>query len=1079
MDKNKQNFFWEKRIKKKSRFNLLLLEYGEYFLEDLSAYCVQVPGDSLRKKSFKIHESLKTQGRIKLCSRSLLFEPSDPRKAIVRFPFKYFLGEPELYQLSQDEISQSSVRFTGAFTFRCSTVFEMKSNDKIAPYQQIDCASRSEGAQTLFGLVHADPNVWLNKLLQLKQIFYSAMKNGWSVAQEQLLPFIASPTSTFDSSQLVDFHETHLFASAVPVQRIRPLELIPGALMITDARIYFQPAQLTGLGEGTQLQVLELRNVAYIYTRRHLLSQTGLELIMSDGDKSALFSFQNEETRNQMHKLLTEQSKRCGGLVSQSLEQMLRLWQARKISNFDYLSYLNAEAGRSLSDLAQYPVFPHILVDFKSSELDLDDVRIYRDLSKPVGALNPQRLEHFRQRYRNMVATASPATHSPPPFLYGTHYSTPGYVLYYLARVAPEHMLCLQGGRFDSPDRMFSSVSGMWDSCLTNPADLKELIPEFFCGEGEFLTNIQNLDFGRLQQGVGQKLGDVDLPPWCNGSPKEFIRLHRGALESEHVSQHLHLWIDIIFGHKQQGQEALAADNLFFHLTYERAVDELVREQKDASQICVLEAQVQEFGQTPSQLFSGPHPSRSDVTAPVSVLSRKSQSSVNIARNSSEKASPQSLQLEPKAAPNQPRPCVNPQSHPIASSTFAAKAPLGFGLLQQTVALLDRSFFGGARPQSAISPPAGTQYTGISVAGAVHSAAPPAVPVANLSGKRVWSCFLRIPSQSLVSSLATTDSSHRPRGPPLICAGLSDGTLKIFDIGPGPDGSLSLVASTRRSARLSSSGLVVCVSGDGALVVAGSSDGKLHSYSVLKGTVLCQRDAHESAISVLGMDASGSWVVTGAKDGSVRMWTVVPGGGLSQTPAVELLELQNSVTATSMLSVGRSKKLVACGSEDGVTVVWDVQAVRDAKGLWALQGTVLCRVVSESAVSCCGWLPVTSERPYPLLICGYSHGSLVAWEVNSCFTLLTEVRVEGVALRSLSVALVGNLAVIFVGTSVGDVRSWTFQRTEGNRWSFQELWSEHIQSSDIPCLASGSDGVLMTGGADGIFLWETRLRNDS
>jgi factor associated with neutral sphingomyelinase activation len=70
-----------------------------------------------------------------------------------------------------------------------------------------------------------------------------------------------------------------------------------------------------------------------------------------------------------------------------------------------------------------------------------------------------------------MIA-ASTAT-SPPPFLYGTHYSTPGYVLFFLARIAPEHMLCLQGGKFDSPDRMFSSISGCWDSCLNNPADLK------------------------------------------------------------------------------------------------------------------------------------------------------------------------------------------------------------------------------------------------------------------------------------------------------------------------------------------------------------------------------------------------------------------------------------------------------------------------------------------------------------------------------------------------------------------------------------------------------------------------------
>ena len=88
-----------------------------------------------------------------------------------------------------------------------------------------------------------------------------------------------------------------------------------------------------------------------------------------------------------------------------------------------------------------------------------------------MGALNPQRLDHFKQRHSNMIAAASAS--SPPPFLYGTHYSTPGYVLFFLARVAPEHMLCLQGGKFDSPDRMFSSVAGCWESCLNNPADLK------------------------------------------------------------------------------------------------------------------------------------------------------------------------------------------------------------------------------------------------------------------------------------------------------------------------------------------------------------------------------------------------------------------------------------------------------------------------------------------------------------------------------------------------------------------------------------------------------------------------------
>lgn len=43
-----------------------------------------------------------------------------------------------------------------------------------------------------------------------------------------------------------------------------------------------------------------------------------------------------------------------------------------------------------------------------------------------------------------------------PKFLYGSHYSTPGFVLFYLVRKYPQYMLCLQNGRFDHPDRMFN-----------------------------------------------------------------------------------------------------------------------------------------------------------------------------------------------------------------------------------------------------------------------------------------------------------------------------------------------------------------------------------------------------------------------------------------------------------------------------------------------------------------------------------------------------------------------------------------------------------------------------------------------
>ena len=57
--------------------------------------------------------------------------------------------------------------------------------------------------------------------------------------------------------------------------------------------------------------------------------------------------------------------------------------------------HLNQAGNRSLSDLSQYPIFPWVFSDYTSEEIDLDDEGIYRDLSKPIGALNPSRLKQF------------------------------------------------------------------------------------------------------------------------------------------------------------------------------------------------------------------------------------------------------------------------------------------------------------------------------------------------------------------------------------------------------------------------------------------------------------------------------------------------------------------------------------------------------------------------------------------------------------------------------------------------------------------------------------------------------------
>ena len=61
---------------------------------------------------------------------------------------------------------------------------------------------------------------------------------------------------------------------------------------------------------------------------------------------------------------------------------MMQKWQRREISNFDYLMYLNTVAGRTYNDLNQYPVYPWVIVNYDSNELDLSLASNYRDLSK-------------------------------------------------------------------------------------------------------------------------------------------------------------------------------------------------------------------------------------------------------------------------------------------------------------------------------------------------------------------------------------------------------------------------------------------------------------------------------------------------------------------------------------------------------------------------------------------------------------------------------------------------------------------------------------------------------------------------
>lgn len=161
-------------------------------------------------------------------------------------------------------------------------------------------------------------------------------------------------------------------------------------------------------------------------------------------------------------------------------------WLAGKLSNFDYLMALNTISGRSFNDLCQYPVMPWILAQYDRDSIDLTDSTSYRDLSKPVGALNEVRLRDFMERFHSLSepneggAGGSVSSNSIPPFMYGSHYSTMmGVVLHFLVRLQPFASLHkeMQSGHFDVPDRLFSSIPRSFRHNTTQLSEVKELTP--------------------------------------------------------------------------------------------------------------------------------------------------------------------------------------------------------------------------------------------------------------------------------------------------------------------------------------------------------------------------------------------------------------------------------------------------------------------------------------------------------------------------------------------------------------------------------------------------------------------------
>ena len=376
--------------------------------------------------------------------------------------------------------------------------------------------------------------------------------------------------------------------------------------------------------DDNKYTILYYRDIKEIVKRRICLNYIGYEIFMKD-NHSYLFNFFNYNSCNSFlleikkYSINSEENKKIERIQSNgnnitkkssdiSLSskkendfiiieepinyfermQYKKKYEDGEISNLNYLFLLNKYSSRSYNDYNQYLIFPLLILDPKGSKK--------RNLSMAICLNKEDNQASFKKALNNKKIIG---------YYFNQHYSTGGYILFYLVRLNPftNCQIEFQSGKFDLPARLFSSFKN-YLFFLSLTQDNRELCPEFYFNYELFL-NLNYNDFGIMQnENEYYYLNNVDNER--KETCIQFVIYLRKILEKSDLSS----WIDNIFGLNQMN-ESDEKPNSFPFYTYQSYCEfEKIKKESKPIEERIEEIQSKidmlKFGITPAKVINKP-----------------------------------------------------------------------------------------------------------------------------------------------------------------------------------------------------------------------------------------------------------------------------------------------------------------------------------------------------------------------------------------------------------------------------------------------------------------------------------------